>query len=925
MKRRFMVLLAVVTTMTIQAKQWTTTEVEDVIRRVNTYWQTNNPAEVRSFWDNAAYHTGNVEVYKLLKDKQMLDYSIRWAEHNHWKGATEADPAKWKYKQYGEGQDYVLFGDWQICFQTYVDLYKIEERGKATGRRAQLGNERKEERDYMVARAKEVMGYEADSKANDYWWWADALYMVMPVMTKMYKLTGDEKYLDKLYANICYSDSIMLDGETGLYFRDGKYVYPKHQTASGKKDFWARGDGWVLAGLAKVLQDMPESYKHHQFFVDKFVNLAQGVKKLQQSEGHWTRSMMDPEQAPGYETSGTAFFCYGLLWGVNNGYLPKKAFEPAIEKAWNYLTTIALQSDGRVGYVQPIGERAIPGQTVDANSEANFGVGAFLLAACEYYRYLQTAQLPPKADDAFWRDSIPVEMRQSYIQYGEQYLGKSWTVLPWTVFAENKINGNRVNYEKLCFEKRRHFAALVIAEIMEGKGRFISDIIDGIGSFCEETWWGIPAHYGKAIPLAEQQEVDLFNAETASLIAWTRYMLEKQFNAFSPELCKRIDSEIERRILIPAVERNYWWKTAGMNWNPWICSNWLTCVLICEKNEERKSEAIAQIKKATQAFIDAYPEDGGCDEGPGYWDRAAASMFEVLRLFTVYGLQFTDDYTEGIEGLANKSTVNCKLSTVNKIKNMAAYAYKTYIGNDYCVNFADAHENKAVQQVNIVYPFGLWLGDKTMREFGAYLGRQKHVLDNPAALYDKSGNFPTLGRELMFLWNIRDFIAEVPSEPLLKDVWLPNLQMMTARRGDFFVAMKGGHNGESHNHNDIGSLIVYANNEPLFIDPGVGEYTAKTFGKDRYDIWTMQSQYHNLPQINGVDQKDGKQYAAKVVSHKDGQLCLDIAGAYPAEAMVKTWKRMVSSGSSGITVTEAYQLSEQRRRNCQAGYSRSAT
>ena len=913
MKRRFMVLLAVVTTMTIQAKQWTTTEVEDVIRRVNTYWQTNNPAEVRSFWDNAAYHTGNVEVYKLLKDKQMLDYSIRWAEHNHWKGATEADPAKWKYKQYGEGQDYVLFGDWQICFQTYVDLYKIEERGKATGRRAQLGNERKEERDYMVARAKEVMGYEADSKANDYWWWADALYMVMPVMTKMYKLTGDEKYLDKLYANICYSDSIMLDGETGLYFRDGKYVYPKHQTASGKKDFWARGDGWVLAGLAKVLQDMPESYKHHQFFVDKFVNLAQGVKKLQQSEGHWTRSMMDPEQAPGYETSGTAFFCYGLLWGVNNGYLPKKAFEPAIEKAWNYLTTIALQSDGRVGYVQPIGERAIPGQTVDANSEANFGVGAFLLAACEYYRYLQTAQLPPKADDAFWRDSIPVEMRQSYIQYGEQYLGKSWTVLPWTVFAENKINGNRVNYEKLCFEKRRHFAALVIAEIMEGKGRFISDIIDGIGSFCEETWWGIPAHYGKAIPLAEQQEVDLFNAETASLIAWTRYMLEKQFNAFSPELCKRIDSEIERRILIPAVERNYWWKTAGMNWNPWICSNWLTCVLICEKNEERKSEAIAQIKKATQAFIDAYPEDGGCDEGPGYWDRAAASMFEVLRLFTVYGLQFTDDYTEGIEGLANKSTVNCKLSTVNKIKNMAAYAYKTYIGNDYCVNFADAHENKAVQQVNIVYPFGLWLGDKTMREFGAYLGRQKHVLDNPAALYDKSGNFPTLGRELMFLWNIRDFIAEVPSEPLLKDVWLPNLQMMTARRGDFFVAMKGGHNGESHNHNDIGSLIVYANNEPLFIDPGVGEYTAKTFGKDRYDIWTMQSQYHNLPQINGVDQKDGKQYAAKVVSHKDGQLCLDIAGAYPAEAMVKTWKRMVSSGSSGITVTEAYQLSEYRQ------------
>ena len=887
MKRRFMVLMAVVATMTIQARQWTTNEVEDVIRKVNTYWQTNHPAEVRSFWDNAAYHTGNMEVYHLLGDQQMLDYSIRWAEHNHWKGATEADPAKWKYKQYGEGQDYVLFGDWQICFQTYIDLYNLAPAEK------------------KVARAKEVMGYEADSKANDYWWWADALYMVMPVMTKMYKLTGDEKYLDKLYANICYSDSIMLDSETGLYFRDGKYVYPKHKTASGKKDFWARGDGWVLAGLAKVLQDMPKTYRHQPFFAEKFVRMARAVKQLQQPEGHWTRSMMDPEQAPGYETSGTAFFCYGLLWGVNNGYLPKKAFEPAIEKAWNYLTTIALQQNGKIGYVQPIGERAIPGQTVDANSEANFGVGAFLLAACEFYRYLQTAMLPPKADDAFWRDSIPIEMRQSYIQYGEPYLGKPWTVLPWTVFAENKINGNRVNYEKRCFEKRRQLTALVMAEIMEGKGRFISDIIDGMGSFCEETWWGIPAHYSKAIPLDELQEVDLFNAETASLIAWTRYMLEKQFEAFSPDLCKRIDSEIERRILNPAVKGNYWWKTAGMNWNPWICSNWLTCVLICEKDQTRKAEAIAQIKKATQAFIDAYPEDGGCDEGPGYWDRAAASMFEVLRLL---GLSARPEGT-----LSSERTLNSQLSTLNKIQNMAAYAYKTYIGNDYCVNFADAHENKAVQQVNIVYPFGRWLGDKTMREFGAYLGRQKHVLDNPAALYDKSGNFPTLGRELMFLWNIRDFIAEVPSEPLLKDVWLPNLQMMTARRGNLFVAMKGGHNGESHNHNDVGSFIVYANNEPLFIDPGVGEYTAKTFGKDRYDIWTMQSQYHNLPQINGVDQKDGKQYAAKVVSHKDGQLCLDIAGAYPAEAMVKTWKRTVSSGKSAITITEEYQLSGYRQ------------
>ena len=369
--RRLLFAIVLLSATTIQAKKWTAQEVKDVIRKVNTYWQTNNPAEVRSFWDNAAYHTGNMEAYKLLKDEKMLDYSIRWAEHNQWKGATEPNPANWKYKNYGEGQDYVLFGDWQICFQTYIDLYNL------------AADEKK------VARAKEVMGYEADSKANDYWWWADALYMVMPVLTKMYKLTGDTKYLRKLYENILYSDSIMLDKETGFYFRDGRYVYPTHKTEAGKKDFWARGDGWVLAGLAKVLQDMPETYVRQPFFVEKFTNLARAVKKTQQPEGHWTRSIMDPEQAPGYETSGTAFFCYGLLWGVNNGYLQKKEFAPTIEKAWKYLTETALQKDGKVGYVQPIGDRAIPGQVINADSQQNFGVGAFLLAACEYVRYLQ--------------------------------------------------------------------------------------------------------------------------------------------------------------------------------------------------------------------------------------------------------------------------------------------------------------------------------------------------------------------------------------------------------------------------------------------------------------------------------------------------------------------------------------------------------
>ncbi len=355
--------------------------IRRAIDKVNHQWQQTNLAECRSFWDNAAYHTANMEVYKLTGNQDYLDYSLRWAEHNQWKGAKGNDRSKWKYSSYGESDNHVLFGDWQICFQTYADLYNI------------LPDERR------IRRAREVMEYQMSTPQNDYWWWADGLYMVMPVMTKLYKITGNNKYLDKLYQYIVVSDSIMLDTETGLYFRDGKYVYPNHKSTNGKKDFWARGDGWVLAGLAKVLADVPKNWEHRKFFEDKYIKLSDAVVALQQPEGYWTRSMADPGHAPGYETSGTAFFTYGLLWGINNGYLQSSKYLDAAEKAWGYLYKTALQKDGTIGYVQPIGEKAIPGQVVNRKSTSNFGTGAWLLAACEYVRYLEKEQNP---DRAYW-------------------------------------------------------------------------------------------------------------------------------------------------------------------------------------------------------------------------------------------------------------------------------------------------------------------------------------------------------------------------------------------------------------------------------------------------------------------------------------------------------------------------------------------
>ncbi len=181
----------------------------------------------------------------------------------------------------------------------------------------------------------------------------------------------------------------MYDAESKLFYRDAKYIYPKHQTDNGVKDFWARGNGWVFAGLAKVLNDLPQENTHRTEYLQVYKDMAQSLAKSQHKEGYWTRSILDPQHAPGRETSGTAFFAYGYLWGVNNGILEKDEYKSTIERSWKYLTEVAMQPDGSIGYVQPIGERANQHKSVGPQTTADFGVGAFLLAASEMYKYVR--------------------------------------------------------------------------------------------------------------------------------------------------------------------------------------------------------------------------------------------------------------------------------------------------------------------------------------------------------------------------------------------------------------------------------------------------------------------------------------------------------------------------------------------------------
>ena len=504
----------------------------------------------------------------------------------------------------------------------------------------------------------------------------------------------------------------------------------------------------------------------------------------------------------------------------------------------------------------------------------------------------------PAYGDSYWRDSIPEIMRLSYIREAEKYLNTGWESINIIYFSDFRENGDRDRYQNFIFSKRNKLLALAMGEIMEGKGRFMNDILNGLFSVCEETWWGVPAHYGPKMPQPELQTLALFSGETGGMMSWMYYMFKEPIRRFSPLLEKRIQSEISRRVLEESLNRKEWWRTASMNWNPWICSNWMACVLFAEPDNEKRVRYMRLILESLDAFIDGYPEDGGCDEGAHYWDRAAGSLYDCLILLN----KATDGYVD--------------LSQNRKVSLMGDYLCKMNIGDGYFVNFADAGP-RLTPHVDW-YPYGLYLNSRQLQSMTAKTAFEKKYFEDPASVYT-SAYLYMLNRELILLSHLSRLKSSEGQNVLLFDSWLPRIQVLTARSvrnstEGLFLAAKGGHNAESHNHNDVGSFIVYADGHPLFIDPGVGTYRKETFNSDRYKIWSMQSGYHNLPQINGVDQMQGKQFAAGDVrtdiKNRRVVFSLDLAGAYPETAKVDKWVRTIDFvRNRRIEITEDYRLS----------------
>ena len=492
-------------------------------------------------------------------------------------------------------------------------------------------------------------------------------------------------------------------------------------------------------------------------------------------------------------------------------------------------------------------------------------------------------------------------MMDAYIKAGESYLDYDWPTIPATLSLLIVRTGNRDKFQDVSFPRRSALGTLLLAEITENKGRFIDQIINGVWAICEESWWGSSAHLPKGKEYSGLMDVskpfvDLFAAETGTLLSWVDYFLGDKLDAVSPQIRKRIYNEVNYRLMEPLMNQRHGWmekKSNGRgpnNWNPWICSNWINFVLLLEKDDTRRTQMIDHALKVLDEFINPYPHDGGCDEGPGYWGAAAASLYDNVSLLN----------------LASRDAFRYVYDD-ERFRNMGRFIYRAQISEKYFLNFADASPTPGIA-ASMVYRFGKDIRDQDMMDFGAYYRRTE---SNSISRTHFFRNF--------FELFIQDEFQKAPQRlPFPKDVWLPDLQVMVARDQDgstsgFYLGAKGGHNDESHNHNDIGNFVVYYDGQPLLIDVGSGKYTARTFSDRRYDIWFNRSDYHNIPTVNGMTQSPDITYRASDVGYKSNkstaEFSLDIAKAYPDEAGINSWKRtIVLNRGKGVQVKDVVDL-----------------
>ncbi len=520
--------------------------------------------------------------------------------------------------------------------------------------------------------------------------------------------------------------------------------------------------------------------------------------------------------------------------------------------------------------------------------------------AKEYKKPISNFSLYPNIKDRTSWANLPLSHTNDLIKEGERYLDFDYPVITATTYMNFLKTGNRVDFEDLYFRRRYALNALVLAECVENKGRFLDDIINGIFLLCEESGWQLPPHNSysrnstqELLPDSTTPLLDLFACETAALLGTIYYLLGSALDNIHPFIGKRILYELDFRIIRPYLNSHFWWmgdgKEATLNWTIWCTQNILITAFLTPIDAELKKAVLLKASQSIDYFLDDYGKDGCCDEGAGYYRHAGLCLFNALEVL-------------------NHVTNNAFLALYDneKIKNIASYILNVHVQDEYYANFADCSPIAGRAGVR-EFLFGKRIKNSNMMTFAA-----KDFFANPDKLERNEMN---LFYRLQGTFSLKDIMSYDISTPIrYQDIYYESVGLFIARDEHLFLSVKAGDNDDNHNHNDTGSFTIYKNGKPLFIDVGVETYTKKTFSSSRYEIWTMQSAYHNLPTINGMMQKDGKEYGARNtevdLSESKASISMDIATAYPKESGLISYIRAAElNKEKEITIHDQFKLS----------------
>ena len=510
------------------------------------------------------------------------------------------------------------------------------------------------------------------------------------------------------------------------------------------------------------------------------------------------------------------------------------------------------------------------------------------------FKTAQPVLFPPLADRAAW-ESLPGAAR--WAAAGQAALADAQTApeLPLSLWLQFTRSGDRAKWEHAYFARRRTLCALAMAEAVTNRGTYLPALADLAWRICEESAWQLPAHNSyirdtPQLPLPDVTRpiVDLFAAETGALIATVCGLLGEALDAYAPGLAARLRGEVERRVLTPYRTAHFWWMGNGeepmCNWTSWCTQNVLLTVFLLPTTQQQRKAAVKQAAYSLDCFLKDYGADGCCNEGAQYYRHAGLTLWGCLEILSNVA-------PEAFRPLFRET----------KIKNIAEYICNVHVEGPYYLNFGDCSP-LAGRCGAREYRFGQAVGSDALQALAAADFRADA---DPDHLQNPDGSTHiNLWYRLTTAFAEQELMEYAAVPQHRSAVWYPSVGIYAARQGSWVLGAKFGSNGDSHNHNDTGSITVYKDGRPFLIDIGVESYTKKTFSPQRYEIWTMQSAWHNLPTFDGVQQLPGAEYAAREVCTEENSITGELAGAYPPIPGLTTYRRSVSVSEQGITLRD---------------------